>query len=142
MPQFQLEGAGAPDFKSLPAFVRGYITAAFFTEASEGGDEYEGKTFGDITSGALAGIIADCEAFQAAAAPLLEEAFDRGYSEERAGTDFWFTRNGHGAGFWDREELAEAHDWTGTSLGNALSALCGFGTAFGEVDDLYPWFNS
>jgi hypothetical protein len=33
--------------------------------------------------------------------------------EERAGHDFWLTRNGHGAGFWDRG--------LGT-LGNRLSA--------------------
>ncbi len=25
-----------------------------------------------------------------------------GYDMERAGYDFWLTRNGHGAGFWDR----------------------------------------
>lgn len=25
--------------------------------------------------------------------------------EELAGHDFWLTRNGHGAGFWDRSEL-------------------------------------
>ena len=24
---------------------------------------------------------------------------------EQAGYDFWFTRNGHGVGFWDRPEL-------------------------------------
>lgn len=27
------------------------------------------------------------------------------YDETQAGRDYWFTRNGHGVGFWDREQL-------------------------------------
>jgi hypothetical protein len=44
-----------------------------------------------------------------------------GYSEEQAGRDFWFTRQGHGVGFWDREELnrdiAKREDGTFTDDG-------------------------
>lgn len=38
---------------------------------------------------------ADCAAFQR------DNAQDIGDEHERAGHDFWLTRNGHGAGFWD-----------------------------------------
>lgn len=37
-------------------------------------------------------------------------AFSKGgfSNEARAGHDFWLTRNGHGVGFLDRDELSEA----------------------------------
>lgn len=39
----------------------------------------------------------ECDDFRSAADGLLE-----GINEERAGHDFWLTRNRHGTGFWDR----------------------------------------
>jgi len=45
------------------------------------------------------------------------------YSEsEKAGHDFWLTRNGHGAGFWDR------------GIGETGDKLTEASTGFGEVD--------
>jgi hypothetical protein len=29
---------------------------------------------------------------------------------EQAGTDYWLTRNGHGTGFWSREEIYGEHE--------------------------------
>jgi hypothetical protein len=43
------------------------------------------------------------------------------WSEEQFGHDFWLTRNGHGAGFWDR----------GFPLGNTLKDCA---KAFGSSD--------
>ena len=52
----------------------------------------------------------DCERFLKDAAPHIEAAIATGEVSygpdccdewERAGHDFWLTRNGHGAGFWD-----------------------------------------
>ena len=40
--------------------------------------------------------------------------------------DFWLTRNGHGAGFWDRY-----NDGTGEEIGRALTEIA---HAFGTVD--------
>lgn len=47
------------------------------------------------------------------------------YSDERFGHDFWLTRNGHGAGFWDRKELAGdiVNKTHGDSLGDALTKI-------------------
>lgn len=45
-----------------------------------------------------------------------------GQSDEQIGHDFWLTRNGHGAGFWDRG-IGE--------IGNQLTAAC---KAYGNVD--------
>lgn len=44
-----------------------------------------------------------------------------GQSDEQIGHDFWLTRNGHGAGFWDRD-LGD--------IGDKLTDAC---NAFGEV---------
>jgi len=43
------------------------------------------------------------------------------WSDEQLGHDFWLTRNGHGAGFWDR----------GLAEGDALTAAA---KTFGNVD--------
>lgn len=52
-------------------------------------------------------ISSDCAAF---VAKLMETDLPDtlggiDYSDARLGHDFWLTRNHHGAGFWDREEL-------------------------------------
>jgi hypothetical protein len=66
------------------------------------------------------------KAEELAAADLLELAYARDYTEEQAGRDFWFTRQGHGTGFWDRDELEPEE------LGDKLSDRA---KRFGEV---YP----
>jgi hypothetical protein len=72
----------------------------------------------DIAPETVAAMLADCEKFAAAAQSLIVEA---DLSPEQIGHDFWLTRNGPGAGFWDRG-LDE--------VGDKLTALC---KPFGEV---------
>jgi hypothetical protein len=74
----------------------------------------------------------DCGAFQRSAGHLLAQAYLRPVTRARttapegmAGHDFWLTRNGHGAGFWDRTPLEKG------KLGDELTKLC---KAFGESD--------
>jgi hypothetical protein len=149
MPEFILSHGSAESeqaFNQLDAFTRGYIEAAFFTETGylENGDLKQADT-SEIAPGALAAIIADCSAWHAKAAKLLELAYDHcDYEAEQAGRDYWFTRNGHGVGFWDRKPLAvplyynhpekrfelgddSAAHWEGAQplglLGDALSKL-------------------
>ncbi len=43
-----------------------------------------------------------CDEFQALAGELLNN-----WTPEQAGHDFWLSRNGHGAGFFDRSEIAK-----------------------------------
>lgn len=45
-----------------------------------------------------------------------------------AGHDFWLTRNGHGAGFWDSPEVY------GEDLADELTALCGYDGIFKPID--------
>ncbi len=130
MPEYNLPTEHAkdmPSFDRLPAFVQGYIEAAFFTDHNEmyDRDEWDSEQaqediadgrcsgsipkdagYADMTEATLTDIMEDCKAFQEYAADLLEMAYQReDYSEEQAGHDFWLTRNGHGAGFWDRGQL-------------------------------------
>lgn len=123
MPEFILDH-GSPEasrtFRALDSFTQGYIEAAFFTETGyrENGD-LENATVAELAPETLADIVADCAAWQAQHESLLALAYDRpDYSPEQAGRDYWFTRNGHGAGFWDRKPL-EAN-----GLGEQLSQAC------------------
>lgn len=157
MPEFVLQGADAPEFSALDSFTQGYIEALFFTEEERlceesgrampdvaidtatmesrfvGGDS---PGFADLAPDALERIKADCEAFKATPAWLaFTEWRDNDDSEdtspaddEQAGRDFWYTRNGHGVGFWDRPA-----SYYGPHQ-EALDKTCGHGTAFGSAD--------
>jgi hypothetical protein len=127
MPEFVMEGLDHAA-RAESDFVLGFIEALFWTSCSpvwDSEDWFSDECRADQEAGAadgelpgdvgyydlhpdsLAAIRADCEAWQAENAELLAFAFGpmSGYSEHQAGIDYFLTRNGHGAGFWDREEL-------------------------------------
>lgn len=139
-------------WRDLDAFTQGYIEAMFFTENAPGvtteewqatEDHDEGSIpgdvgFADLAPETLAQIIEDCRRFQAGGGEALRLESVRVYDpegptpnydkwcytqEDDAGRDFWYTRNGHGCGFWDG-------DWPepyATTLTEAARA-------FGSVD--------
>jgi hypothetical protein len=117
-----------PNPASLDAFTRGYIEAALFTEEEDLREEIgRSPSFHDFAAETLAAILEDCRKFQVEHEILIRRAFfksNTAYTAECAGRDFWYTRNGHGVGFWDRG-LGD--------IGDALSAACGFKTAFPDV---------
>lgn len=128
MPQFHLGGI-TPTWYELDAFTQGYIEAMFFTNTGSSDDEdLEDASFEDLTQETLEHIRAECRRFKSLYAIYLEQAYERGYEPVQAGRDLWFTRNGHGVGFWDRKELEEDGLW------ETLSALCGWRTAWPERD--------
>lgn len=141
MPQFQLAGADTPDYLALDTFTRAYIEALFFTEGESLDDERMSQNpqdaarlvvgFADLAPETLATIAADCARFWAENAADLATAGEAGYSMYQCGHDFWLTRNGHGAGFWDRPALA-CYSVVGDvrTLGDRLSDAC---KSFGEV---------
>jgi len=100
-----LEGGGTKSDKlrSLDEFTRQYIETALWSsndESTESGGKPLDANYGlsDLTVATLDGMIKDCAKFQRDNAELLAQAGDDGQN----GHDFWLTRNGHGAGFWDR----------------------------------------
>lgn len=119
------------DIDTLDDFTRGYIECLLWS-STDNADESGGEPLDanydidDITPESLERIVADCKDFQESNAALLEAAYadpewdaenqrftKPNYDASHAGYDFWLTRNGHGAGFWDRgleqgDELTKA----------------------------------
>lgn len=97
---------------ALDAFTRAYTVAALWSSTNDEGQPLDDAGFSleDFAPETLERVIADCSSFQQENAGLLARAVYRNgsYSDaEMAGHDFWLTRNHHGAGFWDRNELPE-----------------------------------
>lgn len=120
--------------------------------------------FGDIHPKSLERIIADCGVFHVKARDLLQRACGHTfparvigdgslpnshrpawkYDARAAGRDFWYTRNGHGVGFWDRglgevgdrlsdiaREFGECHASFGEAA-DGLESPTGYGFVFVE----------
>ena len=98
---------------TLDEFTRHYIICALWAENDQSDPETGGNplddnyTIDNVAPECLEVMIADCSKFQMEnvddiAAWKEPGAKHGGHSaEEMAGYDFWLTRNGHGAGFWD-----------------------------------------
>lgn len=87
----------------LDSFERAYVTAALWSSIDNADDSGgapldDNYTWEDIAPEALATMRKECADFRQYAAADLAKRGD----DERSGIDFWLTRNGHGAGFWDR----------------------------------------
>lgn len=119
-PRPQSQRETPPPLMKLPSdpFLRGYLTAAFWTnddKAPSGDYRTSGRPeemMKRLTKRSLKFASDTCAEFQermAGSLPLAYEHCD--YGPEEAGHDFWLTRNGHGSGFWDRE-LTNSDDLT------------------------------
>ena len=71
-----------------------YLHAALWCEG------LDDKDIEDILPASITNARKDIKLFVDTNKKLLEQS---GLSDEQIGHDFWLTRNGHGAGFWDRE---------------------------------------
>lgn len=85
----------------MTPFVAAYIECALWSSVDDHSDPLDNKySLDDIAPETLACMTAECEAFQVKYADLLAQA---GGKDSQHGHDLWLTRNGHGAGFWDRD---------------------------------------
>lgn len=143
MPQFELNRArrGTHPYYELSSFAQGYVEAMFFTNADTGDDKRENHAnelgVERLTKSAVADIASDCAGFLSSAMPdgkTAQEWLDRaneatGYDDSQAGRDFWFTRQGHGVGYWDRTA-----DVLPPDIGEGLTALSKrFGECYPEI---------
>lgn len=93
------------DQNQINQFVNGYIEALYFTDVNQDSDIPMDAVLSDET---IRDIKEDCEIFVNEYASLLNRAIElERYDMVKAGRDYWFTRNGHGVGFWDRSELPD-----------------------------------
>jgi hypothetical protein len=107
----------------LDAFTTAYLEAALWTaDPNPGSGEYCAD-LSLIPDDFRAQAIEDCAAFQDTYADQLSEAG----TAAQNGHDFWLTRNGHGAGFWDRGYPQAISD-----------ALTDGAHAYGETDLYVP----
>lgn len=104
---------------SLDPFTRQYVETALWSSNDDAGDPLD-NNYGieDMDPATLRTMAADCARFQSDNSGDIPPDGD-----ERAGHDFWLTRNGHGAGFWDG-------DWPEP----AATRLTDASKAFGEFD--------
>lgn len=99
-----------PAGANLDPFTRGYLgTAEWLAKVWQDGREDPDLTSEErdrcrgFTRKAIAEARRDCRAFlKANRADLAEYRELSGRDDESAGTDYWLSRNGHGAGFFDR----------------------------------------
>ena len=95
---------------NIKDFTLGYIECALWSARGEDGEPLDSNQDGAdaLAPETLARIEQDCAAFVAANKSDLAKYTERWplsqyhSASECAGHDFWLTRVGHGAGFWDR----------------------------------------
>lgn len=84
--------------KNKDIILKHYLVAALWTA------ELDNRTIDEVSPSSLERATKDVDSFVDKAGSLLNDI-----DEEQIGHDFWLSRNGHGAGFFDRE-LGEIGD--------------------------------
>lgn len=99
----------------LDKFTLAYIEAALWSTTDDDEDPLDANyDIDDLHQSTLEAAVRDCKKFQAEMAQFItdEHRVTKGsgkYSvDELAGHDFWLTREGHGAGFFDGDWSDEA----------------------------------
>lgn len=115
----------------MRAFVRGYVECALWSSTDwadeQGGEPLDANySADDISPDALAEINTACAQFAFETRDALR-VYVGEWSEERAGHDFWLTRNGHGTGYWDRT-------YAPGSLYDACERLAAAARVYGSSD--------
>ena len=91
-------------YSQASPLAKAYVNAALWSSSDnsrpDGGDPLD-KNYShhDIHPVAMQKMLMDANRFE------YDNAGHIGGNSEQAGHDFWLTRNGHGAGFWDRPEV-------------------------------------
>lgn len=92
--------------ETLSAFIAGYVEALLWSSVVEqDGETVNADQFTLSTAGADR-CAADCLLFCNVNGAFVARAVSL-YGAAQAGHDFALTRNGHGAGYWDRDDLPE-----------------------------------
>ena len=93
---------------NLEKFYRAYMVAALWSSTDDDGEPLDDMySIDDISEECKAAMLDSCKDFIETNASDLttygaKMACEQWSVEDRAGHDFWLTRSGHGAGFWDR----------------------------------------
>lgn len=88
---------------ALDDFVRGYIEAALWSSTDDAGNPLDGNfAIDDIDDATLAQMRSDCDRFLTAVDTdnIDDEQTVEDMESDQGGMDFWFSRNGHGTGYF------------------------------------------
>ena len=86
-------------------YIEAYLTCAFWSELDANDEPLEDNyTLEDLDPKSLKKMIDDCNQFED---KILGSLGDHEFDWVQVGHDFWLTRNGHGAGFWDGDHEKE-----------------------------------
>jgi len=121
--------------KALDVFTTQYIVTALWSSTDDNDkpldDDYSTQ---DISQECLDQMIADCAKFQAENNAEIHKCLGSFADNlSTAGHDFWLTRNGHGAGFWDGDWPQEV----GERLTKASKAFGEFNLYVGDDGQIY-----
>lgn len=93
--------------EEIEDFIGGYVRAMLWSSCPA--SSHDDQTFSrlgyaarDVEPDTLEAIRSDCRAFLLAAGDVLNRVRKPDESMEDPGIDFWLSRNGHGAGYFDR----------------------------------------
>lgn len=96
----------------LQKFTLAYVQAIFFTET---GDLEQPESDVELDPEFELDIQAECRSFwrrfgcYVTSDICIKHCGSRNYAISAAGADFWFTRNGHGVGFWEPRRWPECY---------------------------------
>lgn len=92
--------------KEIDIFISAYTTAMLWSSSDTlpDGEDVDSLEGFDLSYSVIESVESDCLAFLVAYRYQILDAFrvSPSYTFEAAGHDFWLTRAGHGAGFWDK----------------------------------------
>ena len=111
----------------MDVFTTAYLTCALWAETDNGEPLDRIYSTADIAPRAMAAAVLDCEKFQREHWDLID------INLAHAGHDFWLTRNGHGAGFWD----GAWNEPAATTLTNASNAAGNLDLYVGDDGMIY-----
>lgn len=109
----------------MDQFTLAYITCALWSNTMD-----KKYSMNDLAPETMEQMKEDCQSFQEKYGSLIQNDLSQ------AGHDFWLTRNGHGAGFWDgdwEKDLGEILTKASKTYGECNLFVCDDG-----LIDCYP----
>lgn len=91
----------------------GYINCALFCDAPDD-NSMSDFTVSNLSQDALIKAHNDCESFYNSM--HTQNCVPNNCNWDRIGIDFWYTRNGHGTGFWDNYKDEKGYNGNGELL--------------------------
>lgn len=109
------------ELKTNLHYYGAYFEAMFWADV-DGSDDIQGDyDIMDIDNDMLEKMCKELDAFFEKAGPILGES---DYTHDQACHDFYFTRCGHGVGFWENDHCNESQGQALTDIAKEFNEVC------------------